>query len=237
MLTYCRGDPARVQPPRPPRQHLQGAHQDPGEGAGVEEFARQVEAEWEATQGLAVGHHRRANSRASRRTSRRPPIAELCRRRCRSTSQALADSRVLREVGRAQRAPASRSRAMPRSRCRSRRPACRPGDATADQMDFIADLADRYSFGELRVSHEQNLILADVRKTRPVRALAGGQGAGARHAEHRPAHQHRLLPGRRLLLARQRQVDPDRAKPSSAASTTSTTCTTSASSTSTSPAA
>src|SRR6266513_1999290 len=38
-----------------------------------------------------------------------------------------------------------------------------PGDVTADQMDAIAALADRYSFGELRVSHEQNLILADVR--------------------------------------------------------------------------
>ncbi len=37
-----------------------------------------------------------------------------------------------------------------------------PGDASAEQMDAIADLADRYSFGELRVSHEQNLILADV---------------------------------------------------------------------------
>ncbi|HSN42093.1 MAG TPA: nitrite/sulfite reductase [Burkholderiales bacterium] len=40
-----------------------------------------------------------------------------------------------------------------------------PGDATADQMDAVADLADRYSFGELRVSHEQNLILADVRQS------------------------------------------------------------------------
>ncbi|MEO5700306.1 MAG: nitrite/sulfite reductase [Casimicrobiaceae bacterium] len=39
-----------------------------------------------------------------------------------------------------------------------------PGDLTAEQMDAIADLADRYSFGELRVSHEQNLILADVRQ-------------------------------------------------------------------------
>jgi sulfite reductase (NADPH) hemoprotein beta-component len=39
-----------------------------------------------------------------------------------------------------------------------------PGDATAEQMDFVADLAQRFSFGELRVSHEQNLILADVRK-------------------------------------------------------------------------
>ena len=38
-----------------------------------------------------------------------------------------------------------------------------PGDATADQMDAVADLADRYSFGEARVTHEQNLVLADVR--------------------------------------------------------------------------
>ncbi len=45
-----------------------------------------------------------------------------------------------------------------------------PGDVTADQMDAIAGLADRYSFGELRVSHEQNLILADVR-SRDLAAL------------------------------------------------------------------
>jgi sulfite reductase (NADPH) hemoprotein beta-component len=40
-----------------------------------------------------------------------------------------------------------------------------PGDATADQMDAVAALADRYSFGEVRVSHEQNLIFADVRQS------------------------------------------------------------------------
>jgi len=39
-----------------------------------------------------------------------------------------------------------------------------PGDATADQMDAVADLAERYSFGEIRVSHEQNLILPHVKK-------------------------------------------------------------------------
>ncbi len=39
-----------------------------------------------------------------------------------------------------------------------------PGDATSDQMDAVADLADAYSFGELRVSHEQNLIFAHVRQ-------------------------------------------------------------------------
>jgi len=33
-----------------------------------------------------------------------------------------------------------------------------PGDATADQMDAVAGLADRHSFGELRVTHEQNLV-------------------------------------------------------------------------------
>jgi sulfite reductase (NADPH) hemoprotein beta-component len=37
-----------------------------------------------------------------------------------------------------------------------------PGDATAAQMDAIADLADRYSFGEIRVGHEQNLTLPHV---------------------------------------------------------------------------
>ena len=38
-----------------------------------------------------------------------------------------------------------------------------PGDASSEQMHVVADLAEQYSFGELRVSHEQNLILADVK--------------------------------------------------------------------------
>ena len=37
-----------------------------------------------------------------------------------------------------------------------------PGDMTSDQMDQLADLADRYSFGEIRVNHEQNLTLPHV---------------------------------------------------------------------------
>ena len=39
-----------------------------------------------------------------------------------------------------------------------------PGDATADQMDTIADLMDQFSLGEVRVTHEQNLVLPHVRK-------------------------------------------------------------------------
>ncbi|WP_300427296.1 nitrite/sulfite reductase [uncultured Thalassolituus sp.] len=37
-----------------------------------------------------------------------------------------------------------------------------PGDVTAEQLDAVADLADEYSFGELRSTHQQNLVLADV---------------------------------------------------------------------------
>ena len=38
------------------------------------------------------------------------------------------------------------------------------GNITAEQLELVADLADRYSFGEARVSHEQNVILADIPK-------------------------------------------------------------------------
>lgn len=39
-----------------------------------------------------------------------------------------------------------------------------PGDMTDIQLDAVADLADRYSFGEIRSTHRQNLILADVKQ-------------------------------------------------------------------------
>jgi sulfite reductase (NADPH) hemoprotein beta-component len=39
-----------------------------------------------------------------------------------------------------------------------------PGDITADKMDAVADLADRYSMGEIRVTHRQNLVLVDVKQ-------------------------------------------------------------------------
>ena len=40
-----------------------------------------------------------------------------------------------------------------------------PGDADDKQLEAIADLADQFSFGELRVTHQQNLVLADVRQS------------------------------------------------------------------------
>jgi sulfite reductase (NADPH) hemoprotein beta-component len=43
-------------------------------------------------------------------------------------------------------------------------PEIAPGDASSEQMEIIADLAEKYSFDEIRVSHEQNLTLAHVAK-------------------------------------------------------------------------
>ncbi len=40
-----------------------------------------------------------------------------------------------------------------------------PGDITDGQLEIIADLADEFSFGEARTTHEQNIVLADVKKS------------------------------------------------------------------------
>jgi sulfite reductase (NADPH) hemoprotein beta-component len=40
-----------------------------------------------------------------------------------------------------------------------------PGDVTDAQMELIADLADRFAFGEIRVTHTQNFVLADVEQS------------------------------------------------------------------------
>ncbi|HEY5799622.1 MAG TPA: nitrite/sulfite reductase, partial [Burkholderiaceae bacterium] len=53
-----------------------------------------------------------------------------------------------------------------------------PGDATSMQMDFVADLADRYSFGQVRVTHEQNLVLADVRQSELLRLWGEAKANG-----------------------------------------------------------
>ena len=54
ILELCRGDPARLQPVRPPRQHLQGAHQDPGARARHREVRQEVEEEWQQMRDSAL---------------------------------------------------------------------------------------------------------------------------------------------------------------------------------------
>ena len=53
-----------------------------------------------------------------------------------------------------------------------------PGDATADQMRALADLAERYGYDELRVSHEQNIILPHIPKANLRAVYQGLQKAG-----------------------------------------------------------
>ena len=53
-----------------------------------------------------------------------------------------------------------------------------PGDITDHQLEVIADLADRYSFGEARTTHEQNMVLADVRQTDLYQLWLDARAAG-----------------------------------------------------------
>src|SRR5450631_2043428 len=53
-----------------------------------------------------------------------------------------------------------------------------PGDATDAQMALVADLADAYSFGEVRVTHTQNLLLADVEQEQTFELWRTLQAAG-----------------------------------------------------------
>jgi sulfite reductase (NADPH) hemoprotein beta-component len=53
-----------------------------------------------------------------------------------------------------------------------------PGDCSAEQMEAIADLAERYSMGEVRVTHEQNLVLPHVKLDDLVAVHAGLKATG-----------------------------------------------------------
>ncbi|ADL55987.1 nitrite/sulfite reductase [Gallionella capsiferriformans] len=53
-----------------------------------------------------------------------------------------------------------------------------PGDATSAQLDAAAELAERYSFGELRVTHMQNLVLADVKQADLFELWQSAKGLG-----------------------------------------------------------
>ncbi|HEY3889589.1 MAG TPA: nitrite/sulfite reductase, partial [Caulobacteraceae bacterium] len=53
-----------------------------------------------------------------------------------------------------------------------------PGDCSAEQMEALADLAERYSMGEVRVTHEQNLVLPHVALDDLAAVHAGLKAAG-----------------------------------------------------------
>ena len=198
------------------------------------EFARQVEAEWERLRGGPGTVPREEIARLAAHFAD-PPYREFVRDSV-AHRAAVADSRPFaRWVERNVRAHKRRGYAI--VTLSLKRTGTPPGDVTADEMEAIAALADRYSDGEVRVTHEQNLVFADVVQSDLHALWTQAQGARARHAQHRASDRHRLLSRRRLLLARQRQIDPDCRSDPASLRRSRLSCTTSATSSSTSPAA
>lgn len=134
---------------------------------GPEEFARQVEAEYEHWVG----------GKSTFTDAEWQSVAQYFTRPAYQTLTKLSEQEVLAQAG------ASDQQAFARwlnrnvkdhqvpgyaSVVLSLKPhgTVAPGDVTTAQMLAIADLADKYSFGEIRATHEQNLVLADVQQSR-----------------------------------------------------------------------
>jgi sulfite reductase (NADPH) hemoprotein beta-component len=81
-----------------------------------------------------------------------------------------------------------------------------PGDADADTMDALAQLAEQFSAAEARLTHEQNLLLPWVFESDLPALYEAARKLGPGAAQHRPADRHDRLPRRRLLLAGQRPL-------------------------------
>ena len=126
---------------------------------GIEEFARQVEEEWQ--------HLKNSPSTLTDEEFERiahhfapPPYADLPNADATYT-QALAEDRAFAAWARRSVHP-HKARGYAAVVLSLKAPGHAPGDITDTQMDAVADLADRFSFGELRVTHEQNVALTDV---------------------------------------------------------------------------
>jgi sulfite reductase (NADPH) hemoprotein beta-component len=129
---------------------------------GIEEFARQVEAEWadlkDGPSTLTVEELQRVSAYFTAPAYESLPAHDAAFEQRQAQSVSFANW-VKRNVkphkvsGYASVVLSLKKTGVP------------PGDATATQLDFVADLADRYSFGEVRATHEQNLVLADVKQS------------------------------------------------------------------------
>ena len=88
-----------------------------------------------------------------------------------------------------------------------KKPDVAPGDATDTQLDLVADLADRYSFGEARVTHTQNLLLADVEQQACFELWRTLDAAGLATPNIGTLTDMILLPRTRFLQPRERPLD------------------------------
>ena len=128
---------------------------------GTAEFRRQVEAEWLQIRNSSL-RLSTADIDAMRANFAPPPYAE------RKASAAIVHpgeprpeyQRWLARNTRAHRVAGHRAVYVSLKRAGQA-----PGDVTAAELDVLADVAERFSFGELRVTHEQNVVLADVHES------------------------------------------------------------------------
>jgi sulfite reductase (NADPH) hemoprotein beta-component len=130
---------------------------------GIEEFKRRVEAEWER---IRDGGLRIEPLEIERMRGFFPP--QPYRQLPDIDPPAIADATAKNAEFRAWYRYNTVAHKVPGYRAvyvSLKKPDVAPGDATDAQMELVADLAERYSFGEIRVTHTQNLLLADVEQT------------------------------------------------------------------------
>jgi sulfite reductase (NADPH) hemoprotein beta-component len=126
---------------------------------GVEEFTRQVEAEWAEIDQPSIDLPDTELARI--RAHFRPPGFEILPPKSHAFEAAKADpafARFARHNVHPHKAPGYAIVDIS-----LKAPGETPGDATSEQMEAIADLGERYSLGEIRVTHEQNLVLPHVK--------------------------------------------------------------------------
>ena len=127
---------------------------------GAEEFTRQVEAEWETIKDGALQLPQAEIDRIRAYFAEPPYDSE--------SDDEVFDRRILSDQVFARWAKTNVARhkrpgyAIVNISLKATGEA--PGDATAEQMEAVADLAERFSFSEIRVTHEQNLVLPHVKK-------------------------------------------------------------------------
>jgi sulfite reductase (NADPH) hemoprotein beta-component len=136
------------------------------QSTGAEEFGAMVEKEWETIRGGTLDLPTEEIDRIRRYFA--PPAYDLLPPRDATYE---ADRRADREFDRWARSNVADHKqpgyaiANISLKRTDNRAGMAPGDATADQMDVIADLAEDYSLGEIRITHKQNVVLAHVRQS------------------------------------------------------------------------
>jgi sulfite reductase (NADPH) hemoprotein beta-component len=138
---------------------------------GIEEFTRRVEAEWELLRGGGLRVDAAQIERM--RSFFNPPAYLTLPNVAPEAGRETAFRAWYRYNTTAHKVPGYRAVYVS-----LKKPGVAPGDATDVQMDLIADLADRFSFGEVRVTHTQNLLLADVEQSRTYELWQSLERAG-----------------------------------------------------------